>query len=236
VAAGSEMLCSACRFTHVIDNSIVYSRLLDWAEGGVVRLHGPGIAFYAQSALESAQLLLLAFLGACPGEFRVHAITDLDWPVSLLDLAIGVLSRTGSDSPIYFSGYDPGYEEIPFPGLYDPATAGDVSPMLNAFEAAAAVSSPCPQVDAFRLDIAPDPVPPKLLAALEAVCERTQDPRAVRQALDELSWSLLDATLSAAARPALARSARLACQHGHALTPVHRRMMEAIRANAASPA
>jgi nucleoside-diphosphate-sugar epimerase len=236
VAASSEMLCSACRFTHVIDNSIVYSRLLDWAEGGVVRLHGPGIAFYAQSALESAQLLLLAFLGACPGEFRVHAITDLDWPVSLLDLAIGVLSRTGSDSPIYFSGYDPGYEEIPFPGLYDPATAGDVSPMLNAFEAAAAVSSPCPQVDAFRLDIAPDPVPPKLLAALEAVCERTQDPRAVRQALDELSWSLLDATLSAAARPALARSARLACQHEHALTPAHRRMMEAIRANAASPA
>ena len=232
MAASGDMLCSASRFTHVLDNSIVYGRLLDWAEEGVVRLHSSSIAFYVQSALESAQLLLLAFLGARPGEFRVHAITDLGWPVSLLDVAIGVLSHKGSDSPIYFSGYDPGYEEVPFPGLYDPATAGDVSPLLNAFETAAAVSSPCPLVDAFRLDVAPDPVPPKLLAALEAVCERTQDPAAVRQALDDLSWSLLDATLGAAAQPALARSAALICQHEHALTPVHRRVMEAIRSNA----
>jgi nucleoside-diphosphate-sugar epimerase len=233
MAASGEMLCSASRFTHVIDNSIVYERLLDWAGGGVVRLHSPGIAFYVQSALESAQLLLLAFLGARPGEFRMHAITDLGWPVSLLDVAVGVLSHKGSDSPIYISGYDPGYEEVPFPGLYDPATAGDVSPLLNAFEAAATGSSPCPLVDSIRLDTAPDPVPPKLLAALEAACERTQDPQVVRQALDDLSWSLLDATLGVAARPALTRSASLIFQHEHALTPVHRRVMEAIKANAA---
>jgi hypothetical protein len=44
----------------------------------------------------SAQLLLLAFLGAERGEFRVHAITDLGWPVFLLDLALGVL---GHDEP-----------------------------------------------------------------------------------------------------------------------------------------
>jgi nucleoside-diphosphate-sugar epimerase len=238
MATSSEMLCSASRFTHVIDNSIVYKRLLDWADAGdgVVRLHSSSIAFYVQSALESAQLLLLAFLGTQAGEFRVHAITDLGWPVSLLDVAVGVLSQKDSDTPIYFSGYDPGYEEVAFPGLYDPATAGDVSPLLNAFETAAAVSSPCPQVDAFRLDMAPDPVPPKLLTALEAVCERTQEPQAVRQALDELSWSLLDATLDAAAQPALARSAALICQHEHALTPVHRRVVEAIRANVTSPA
>jgi hypothetical protein len=235
-AADTEVLCSASRFTHVLDNSIVYERLLDWAEGGVVRLHSSSIAFYVQSALESAQLLLLAFLGAQRGEFRVHAITDLGWPVSLLDVAVGVLSHKRSKSPIYFSGYDPGYEEVPFPGLYDPATAGDVSPLLNAFETAAAVSSPCPLIDAFRLDMAPDPAPPKLLAALEAVCERTQDPGAVRQALDDLSWSLLDATLGAAAHPAITRSAALVCQHEHALTPMHRRVMEAIRSHAATPA
>jgi len=235
MAASNDILCSACRFTHVIDNSIVYERLLDWADDGVVRLHSSSIAFYVQSALESAQLLLLAFLGAQPGEFRVHAITDLGWPVSLLDVAVGVLSHKRSQSPIYFSGYDPGYEEVPFPGLYDPATAGDVSPLLNSFETAAATSSPCPMVDAFRLDIAPDPVPPKLLAALDAVCERTQDPDAVRQALDELSWSLLDATLAAAAQPAVARSAGLIGRHEHALTPVHRRVVEAIKSSA-SPA
>jgi hypothetical protein len=83
--------------------------------------------------------------------------------------------------------------------------------------------------------MAPDPVAPKLLAALDAVCERTQDPEAVRQALDELSWSLLDATLGAAAQPALTRSAKLIGQHEHALTPVHRRVMESIKSSA-SPA
>ena len=239
VAASGDMLCSASRFTHVIDNSIVYERLLGWAENedgrGVVRLHSSTIAFYVQSALESAQLLLLALLGARRGEFRVFAITDLGWPVSLLDVAVGVLSHKGSRSPIYFSGYDPGYEEVPFPGLYDPATAGDVSPLLNAFETAAAVDSPCPLVDGFRLDMAPEPVGPKLLAALEAVCERTQDPDTVRHALDDLSWSVLDATLGAAARPALDRSAKLVRRHEDAMKPVHRRVMDAIKSHASAP-
>lgn len=238
VAAGSDMLCSAARFTHVIDNSIVYERLLGWAEDedgrGVVRLHSSTIAFYVQSALESAQLLLLALLGARRHEFRMHAITDLGWPVSLIDVAVGVLAHKASRTPIYFSGYDPGYEEVPFPGLYDPATAGDVSPLLNAFETAAAVDSPCPMVDAFRLEMGPDPVAPKLLAALETVCERTEEPDAVRHALDELCWSILDATLCAAAQPALDRSAKLVCQHEHALTPVHRRVMDAIKGHASA--
>ena len=144
VAARGDLLVSAGRFTHVLDNSLIYRRLLGWAEDGVIRLHSPNIAFYVQSALESAQLLLLAGLGAQRGEYRVHAISDLGWPVSLLDVALGVLVSTGSQTPIYFSGYDPGYEEVPFPGLYDPVTAGDVSPLLNAFEAAAGTSSPCP--------------------------------------------------------------------------------------------
>ena len=175
-AASGELLVSAARFTHVIDNSIVYERLLDWADAGtgdgaaedaVVRLHSSSIAFYVQSALESAQLLLLAYLGARPGEFRVHAITDLGWPVSLIDVALGVLASKRSRTPVYISGYDPGYEEVPFPGLYDPATAGDVTPLMNAFETAALVDSPCPMVDAFKLEMAPDRVGPKLLAALD---------------------------------------------------------------------
>jgi nucleoside-diphosphate-sugar epimerase len=71
LATSTEMTCSAARFTHVIDNSIVHERLLDWAErDAVVRLHGSSIALYVQSARESAQLLLLAFLGGRPGEFR----------------------------------------------------------------------------------------------------------------------------------------------------------------------
>jgi nucleoside-diphosphate-sugar epimerase len=244
-AAGGDLLVSAARFTHVIDNSIVYERLLDWADAGtgaghaaddaVVRLHGSSIAFYIQSALESAQLLLLAYLGARPRELRVHAITDLGWPVSLLDVALGVLASKQSRTPVYISGYDPGYEEVAFPGLYDPATAGDVSALMNAFETAALVDSPCPMVDAFRLEMAPDTVSPKLLAALDCVCGRTQDAAEVRAAVDDLSWSLLDAALGAASRTALDRSARLIWQHEQTMTPAHHRVAEAIRSHT-SPA
>jgi hypothetical protein len=242
VAAHGDVLCSAARFTHVLDNSLIYRRLLAWAGGPggqgreqtAIRLHAPDIAFYVQSAVESAQLLLLAGLGAKRGEFRVHAITDLGWPVSLLDLALGVLRSTGSATPVYFSGYDPGYEEVPFPLLYDPATAGDVSPLLNAFEAAATTEAPCPGVDAFRLDMAADPLPAKLLTALEDVCEREPAAGPVRGALGELSWSLLDVALRAAPRRALDRAAALARSHRDVLCPDHRRVLEAIRDSAAA--
>jgi nucleoside-diphosphate-sugar epimerase len=232
VAARGELLVSAGRFTHVLDNSVIYRRLLGWAEDGVIRLHSASIAFYVQSALESAQLLLLAGLGAQRGEFRVHAITDLGWPVSLLDVALGVLIRTGSATPIYFSGYDPGYEEVPFPGLYDPMTAGDVSPLLNAFEAAAGTSSPCPMVDAFRLEMAASPRPAKLLEAIDEICDRTTDPDMVRGGLNEMSWALLDATLDAVPRRVLARATALSDPHQDVMGADHRRVLEAIRDSA----
>ena len=235
VAASSDMLISAGRFTHVLDNSIIYKRLLSWAdeaEDEIIRLHSPDIAFYVQSALESAQLLLLACLGSERAEFRVLAISDLGWPVSLMDLALAVLARSGSATPIYVSGYDQGYEEIPFPGLYDPMTAGDVSPLLNAFEAGAVVGSPCPMVDAFRVDMAPEPRAVKLLTALAEICDRTQDPATVRGALNELSWSLLDCTLRAAPHKALMRSAAMAKRHSDSLGTDHRRILEAIEDHA----
>lgn len=237
MARTSDMRCCAARFTHVIDNSIVHRRLLDWAaaDDTAIRLHGDGIAFYVQSAAESAQLLLIALLGAEPGEFRVHAISDLGWPVSLLDVALGVLREKRSATPLYISGYDPGYEEAAFPGLYDPMTAGDVSPLLNAFECAAATATSCPKTDSFRLEMAPDPAAPKLLTALDEVCARTTDDDAVRHALDELSWSLLDATLAAADPGALARCATLVRRHEDGMSPVHRRITQAIRTHAGRP-
>ncbi len=231
-AASGQLLCSAARFTHVVDNSIIYQRLLAWVSprgrGQAIRLHSPDIAFYVQSARESAQLLLLACLGAVPGEFRVHAITDLGVPVTLLDLALGVLARTASPTPLYFSGYDAGYEEVPFPGLYDPLTAGDVSPLLNAFEAAAVTASPSPEVDAARLQFAADQRLPKHLTALAEDCERTCAPARLKECLSELSWSLHDATLRAAPRRALERCAVQARRHWDTMPPAHRRMLETI--------
>jgi hypothetical protein len=230
LAASSGTLCSAVRFTHVVDNSIVYRRLSAWAgaPAGVLRLHCPDIAFYTQSALESAQLLLLGLVGAQRGEFRVHAITDLGWPVSLLDLALGLLTDSGSAAPVYFSGYDAGYGEVRFPGLYDPVTAGGVSPLLNAFEAAAVTAAPSAEVDTFRLEFAPDPRLWKQVSALEVCCDRTRDPVVLRGALDELSWSLLNATLRAAPAAAVARSATLAKAHWDTLNPSHRRVLQTI--------
>lgn len=219
-------LVSATRFTHVADNSIIHDRLLEWAgdESAVVRLHSDSIGFYVQSALESAQLLLIALVGAVPGQLRVHAITDLGWPVSLTDMTRDLLAAKQSRTPVEIVGYEPGYEEVPFPGLYDPATAGDVSPLLNAFEAACVTDSPCPQVDAFTLEMGP--VDMKLLGNLSTYT-MSPSPAAIRRPLDALSWALLDATLAAADRTALSRSARLL--HLERMThPVHQRIAEAI--------
>ena len=69
-AARGVTTCSVARFTHVIDNSIIHARLLDWCDGGVIRLHDTGIAFYVQSALQSAQLLLAARPARNPARCR----------------------------------------------------------------------------------------------------------------------------------------------------------------------
>jgi nucleoside-diphosphate-sugar epimerase len=227
-AGAHGLRVAAARFTHVVDNSLIYLRLLGWARRGVIRLHAPDISFYAQSALESAQLLLVAGLASRAGRFRVHAITDLGWPISLLDLALDVLAQAGSGTPIYFSGYGSGYEETPFPGLYDPATAGQVSPLINALEASQASPSGCPMVDAVPVGMTAAPGADALLADLADTCGRTQAPAKVRGRLDELSWSLLHATLAAAPAPALARMAAQVTPHRDGLTGAHHRVLEAI--------
>ena len=232
-AASGALPVSAVRFTHVVDNSIIHQRLQDWAAStAVIRLHSPQIAFYVQSAVESAQLLMLAALDkgrTRPGRLPIRAIADLGWPVSLLDLTLGVLAARDSGAPVYLSGYDPGYEEVPFPGLYDPATAGDLSPLLNAFEAAAVVPSECPMTNVFEAEFAPEPRAAELYGALAGVCDETDDPERVRAALRELSWGLLDATLAVAPAEALTRAARIANRHAATLTADHRRILQAIQ-------
>jgi hypothetical protein len=228
-AAGRGRACYAsARFTHVVDNSIIRQRLLDWCEGGVIRLHAADIMFYAQSALESAQLLLRAGLGARRGALWTHAITDLGWPVGLLDLALGALGRTGSETPIYFSGYDPGYESRPFPGLYDPMTAGEVSPLLSAFEAAVAEPSDGRPTDAFPVRFAGGQQPAAPLPVLQDACDAGDSP-AVRDALDELSWWLLDAMLQRASPGTLRRVVALTEPFECELSPAYRRILAAVR-------
>ncbi len=227
-AAEGLTACSAARFTHVIDNSIIHARLLDWCNGGVIRLHSPDIAFYVQSALQSAQLLLAAAAGAQCGSLRVHAINDLGWPLALVDVALGALARTGSTAPIYFSGYDRGYEPVPFPALYDPMTAGDVSPLISAFEGAGTGPAWCQDIDVFPLRVAAAPALDGRLEALAATCARTEQPEQVRAALDDLSWVLFDATMAAVPRRVLARAAQRCERQRDGLDAVHARMLATI--------
>lgn len=234
--AHGQATCSAARFTHVIDNSIIHARLLEWCNGGVIRLHGDDSAFYVQSALQSAQLLLAAEAGARVDSLRVHAIRDIGWPVSLLDMALGALARTGSAAPVYFSGYDRGYEAMPFPGLYDPLTAGDVSPLISAFEAISTEESWCPAVDAFPLQVAPVPTLNERLQALAATCTRTKAPGPVRAALDELSWALFDATMSVVPPRTLIRALQLSKDHRGSRDATHERMLAVMERYAASAA
>ena len=154
--------------------------------------------------------------------------------MTLLDVALGVLAWTGSRVPIYFSGYDRGYEAMPFPGLYDPMTAGDVSPLISAFEATGARRSCCPDVDVFPLQVASADALDERMDALARTCARTEEPGAVRAALDEVSWSLFDATLSAVPRLVLTRAAQISSPHRDRLDARHERMLAAIEHHAAA--
>jgi FlaA1/EpsC-like NDP-sugar epimerase len=232
-AARTEMKVSASRFTHVVDNSIIGDRLRAWAASGVIRLHDPDAAFYVQSALESAQLMLNAGVRARTGRFEVSAIRDLGWPVSLLDLAVGTLQSHGSCTPIYFSGYDPGYERVAFPALYDPMTAGDFSPLLNGFEAASAERAPGLEIDLCALPFELGRVDSGILPRLEQAC-LGDDETAVRAGLDEISRQVFDAALAPLPAPLLRRTIALASQYEAELGEDHAYMLAGLRQHLAS--
>ena len=240
-APSLDLRLAASRFTHVVDNSIVGDRLRDWcAKDEPIRLHSAEIGFYIQSAMESAQLLLCGLVDAQPGSLRMNALRDLDWPASLLEVALGAIAQTASAAPVYIAGYEHGYEEQAFPGLYDPMTAGDVSPLINVFEAVGAKTASSEQVDMFTPDLlADDAGAVRALAALEAACipalTGEPDPEVVRRRLDELSWALLEATVVEIPAQHRARAVRLAERSVAALPEQHphHRLLETLRPDAA---
>jgi NADP-dependent 3-hydroxy acid dehydrogenase YdfG len=183
---------SAVRFTHIVDNSIVHDRLQEPGHSRFFRLHGSDVVFYAQSAQESAQLMLIAGLTSASDGIQVHAIRDLGWPVSLLDLAIGALRHASSGIPIYFSGFDSGYEDTVRPDLFDPATGGHVSPLFNKFEAARAKPS-SGATDMFTLRRGWTSHISEAIESLEHTCHRTAQAAPIKEALNVVSLALRDA-------------------------------------------
>jgi nucleoside-diphosphate-sugar epimerase len=235
VAHRGRMTCSGVRFTHVVDNSIVLDRLRRWCEDGdVVRLHSPDTVFYVQSAVESAQLLLAALLSPADEVFRLYTIRDLGWPVNLLDLALGVVGSVEKVAPIYLAGNDPGYEEAPYAGLYDPTLSGDVSPLLNAMEAHQVLDDVGGAIDVAAPAgyAAPDIL--NRLPELERWCQVRAD-RQARRVLDWIGWDLLELTVRATSPVVLDRVARLTNDHRAMMCKEHRRIDDVIRRYAGWP-
>jgi nucleoside-diphosphate-sugar epimerase len=190
-----DMRVSAARFTHVVDNSLVLRRFRAVRPGAALRLHDPHIYFYTQSAREAAQLLLLA--NVMTHELRdmdVIAIQDLGMPTGLMDLALAVVSESPVPLPIYIAGYEAGYEDSIYPGLYDPDTAADVSPLFNAFEAAHARHASGAGVDASPLRIRD---PERIVAMLATLAQsiHRDDAASLRAVLNAISLDLLNGML-----------------------------------------
>jgi nucleoside-diphosphate-sugar epimerase len=218
-AAETGAMSTGCaRFTHIVDNSLIYDKMLRWASAGLpIMLHGPNVDLFVQSASEASELLTVTARIACdsPGPGRVTAITDLGWPpIDLFGLAMDVVEETGSPSPILAIGFPPGYEETPYGGTTDPRTAGDHSPLFNAFEAAMSSRvSGC--VDAVGSTVLP-PVSDRVDRSLETLrgSVSSQSAHVVRDHLRSTCLDYLSVKLGAAPAEVLSSMAKRgsACQ------------------------
>ncbi|GGL91384.1 NAD-dependent epimerase/dehydratase family protein [Nakamurella endophytica] len=218
-ARSGQVVTGAARFTHVVDNSIICRRLTGWARDRMpVRLHSPDVSFYLQSALEAAQLLVAVGLEAVRGHQRLAAIRDLGWPISLMDLAVGLLAETGSPTAIYLCGFEAGYERRPYPGLYDPRTSGDRSPLFNAWEAAMTTDAEhCPDVDVCPVPAVQDNGPQPFIDAVARLAAADADPDVLRDALDSASWSVLSSSVRSLPTDLLRRHVALVERLPHTL-------------------
>ncbi|MDQ8706936.1 SDR family NAD(P)-dependent oxidoreductase [Streptomyces sp. LHD-70] len=236
-AARSGLTAAAVRFTHVVDNAIVLDRFRTWCRAGEpLRLHGRDTVFYVQSARESAQLLLAAALTPPDGLFRLYALHDLGWPVALYDLALGAVAESGRPARIEVVGPEPGYEKLPYPGVYDPRHSGDVSPLINGLEAPRTVRAPgVPDVDCA---VGHAPLTPELresYAHLAWVCDRSARQDEIRGVFDALAWSLLGHAVATADPASVRRITRLTEPHRPHMSDEHLRIDGLFRKHSGAP-
>jgi hypothetical protein len=139
----------------------------------------------------------------------VVAIRDLGMPTSVLDLALAVVSESPKLRPIYIAGYEAGYQDSFYPGLYDPETAADVTPLLNAFEAAHARDVGGVGIDASSIRIPSHKEIVDMLRRLDPTLRPQAQPAYLREMLNSVSMCLLESTLDSVAATLLERLVRL---------------------------
>ncbi len=196
-AAKGNMICSAGRFTHVVDNSYLINNLFNYInEGRAVSIHDPETMFYVQSALESANLLINSSLGNDKNQLTINAIRNLGLPLNLGNIGLGAIIRSGIPAAMYIKGIDPGYEEKTWPALYHPSTAGDVSPLINAIESFETTpSETSPDVDEFPMLFAEsDNLKASYSELIKSLGVDIQA-RNIRDINNDLSWSIIKARL-----------------------------------------
>ncbi len=207
-ASRGNMLCSAGRFTHVVDSSSLLQKFHGSIESGQpVRVHNPDTWFYVQSAQESAQLLMNSALEAEKGTLKIHSIRDLKRPVNLGRFGLGAIMASGERVPLYIQGVEEGYEEKAWPGLYHPVSGVEVGPLVSSLEAEDAVpSATCPEVDAFPLKIQPSANLEADFSNLQQILNDAAAKDGLRTANQRMTWTMLDARLDALPADTLERT------------------------------
>jgi NADP-dependent 3-hydroxy acid dehydrogenase YdfG len=149
VYAGSKKICewlfakaalagktsyAAVRFTHILDNSLIETKIDRGIEAGLVNLHKPDIDLLPQNVSEANYLLLNGLVEAVPQELKLLIVRDLGWPIDLLELPLYKIAQSGKKVPLYFNGLQAGYDEPLFHGQFDPSLGTEVNPLINAIE------------------------------------------------------------------------------------------------------
>lgn len=133
-ALAGKTIYAAVRFTHILDNSLIETKIDRGIEAGLVNLHKPDIDLLPQNVSEANYLLLNGLVKAVPQELKLLIVRDLGWPIDLLELPLYKIVRSGKKVPLYFNGLQVGYDEPLFHGQFDPSLGTEVNPLINAIE------------------------------------------------------------------------------------------------------
>jgi NADP-dependent 3-hydroxy acid dehydrogenase YdfG len=133
-ALAGKTIYAAVRFTHILDNSLIETKIERGIEAGLVNLHKPNIDLLPQNVSEANYLLLNGLIEAVPQELKLLIVRDLGWPIDLLELPLYKIAQSGKKVPLYFNGLQVGYDEPLFHGQFDPSLGTEVNPLINAIE------------------------------------------------------------------------------------------------------